>query len=76
MNTSYKLEETQLKEIIEKHVTPTENYSFKLLIYYKNKKLSNLIITNRMHRQNDIELLLLLFLFIEDSACAISSQAI
>lgn len=51
MCSNYKLEERQLREIIEKNVEATdERKKVKLNIFYKNKKLSNLLISNRFHK--------------------------
>ena len=51
MTTNYKAEEKKLQEIIQKHVTSTpETSSVKLIIYYKNRKLGNMLIRNRMYR--------------------------
>jgi hypothetical protein len=48
MSAHYKLEEKQLQSIIKKHVTPAqENSELKLLIYYKNPKLRDILMRNR-----------------------------
>lgn len=48
MSSNYKIEERHLKDIIKKHVKTTDEKKFvKLYIYYKNKKLKNLLIKNK-----------------------------
>ena len=49
MSTAYKADERILKSIVERGVTPTdENDSIKLVIFYKNKKTSNLVMKNNI----------------------------
>ena len=51
MTTNYEAEEKKLQEIIQKHFTQTpETSSLQLIIYYKNRKLSNMLISNRTYR--------------------------
>ena len=56
MSTGYKTDERVLKSIIEGGVTPVdENDTIKLVIFYKNKKTSNLIMKNNLTEvRNDI----------------------
>ena len=52
MSANYKQDEKQLKEILNKNVYPANTDSkIKLIIYYKNRKLSNLFILNNTHRK-------------------------
>ena len=52
MSANYKQDEKQLKEILNKNVSPANTDSkIKLTIYYKNRKLSNLFILNNTHRK-------------------------
>ena len=54
MVSSYKVEEDKLKKLIEENVKPIEDNSvIRLYIYYKNKKLKNLVIKNKYHKQNE-----------------------
>ena len=47
MTSSYKIDEKVLKNIIKQTIKCTnENESIKLNIYYKNRKLSNLVMKN------------------------------
>ena len=47
MTSSYKIDEKVLKNIIEQNIKCTnENESIKLNIYYKNRKVSNLVMKN------------------------------
>ena len=51
MTTNYKAEENKLQEIIQNHFTSNpETSSLELIIYYKNKKLGNVLIRNRMYQ--------------------------
>lgn len=51
MTSNYKMEELQIKEIIDKNVKPTNSSdSIQLHIFYRNKKLKNLVIKNRYHK--------------------------
>jgi hypothetical protein len=48
MSASYKSEEMQLQQIIKENVTPVKGSDeVKLLIYYRNRKLRDLIISNK-----------------------------
>ena len=52
---NYKKDERALHSIIEKHVKPiSDNSKLKLIIYYKNKKSSNLIMKNNPAPATDI----------------------
>ena len=54
MTSNYKAEEKKLHEIIEKHVKPTNSESsVKLTIYYRNRKLKDMIIKNKPKRTLD-----------------------
>ena len=47
MTSSYKIDEKVLKNIIKQNIKYTnENESIKLNIYYKNRKVSNLVMKN------------------------------
>ena len=51
MTINYKAEEKMLQEIIQKHVISIlETSSLKLNINYRNRKLGNMVIRNRMYR--------------------------
>lgn len=55
MCSNYKVEEKQLKTIIEKNVQPVDdNHHISLRIYYKNKKLHNLFIRNKPISTNEV----------------------
>ena len=48
MSTDYKTDEKIIKEIIDKHVHPTDpNKHISLIIYYKTKKTAHLLLRNR-----------------------------
>jgi len=48
MTSYYKIEEKRLKEIIYNNVLPSDEYkSIQFIIYYRNRKLKNLLIKNR-----------------------------
>ena len=49
MNSNYKADEKILQNVIEKHVQPVnpEN-SIKLVIFYRNRKLKDMLIRNKM----------------------------
>ena len=52
MSANYKQDEKQLKEILNKIVSPANTDSkIKLTIYYTNRKLSNLFILNNTDRK-------------------------
>lgn len=54
MTSNYKVEERQLQDIIRKHVqTTNESKYLKLSIFYKNRKLKNLLIKNKPAISND-----------------------
>ena len=53
MTNTYKQVERELKKIVYDYVTEEENKELKILIYYRNKKLKNLLIKNNMHKPND-----------------------
>lgn len=46
MSSNYRQREDQLKQIIKTHVKPTDEKSVCVMIYYKAKKLKNLLIKN------------------------------
>ena len=46
MNSNYKQEEIKLKKLFSDNVSSTMNLRIELLIYYKNRKLSNPFIKN------------------------------
>ena len=51
MWSNYKIDEKQLTEIIKKNVKPVDsNVSINLNIFYKIRKLKNIIITNNPHK--------------------------
>lgn len=52
MTSAYKQDERALKKIIYQNVKSNGNQRLQLRIYYKNKKASNLIMRNNMHREN------------------------
>ena len=55
MSSNYKLEEKQLSNIISKYVKPNnEDQEINLRIYYKNKKLKNLLIRNRASNNTEV----------------------
>ena len=55
MTSSYLHQEKVLKEIVSKYVLPTENEtSIVTTIYYKNRKLRQLLITNSPKRPTDL----------------------
>ena len=54
MTQNYKTEEKKLQELFTKHVVPVaDSVGVKLLIYYKQKKLSSLFIRNKECRANE-----------------------
>lgn len=54
MHSGYKQEEKQLQLLIKKHLEPIEeDHRIRLLIYYKNKKLKNLLIKNNISSISD-----------------------
>ena len=49
MHANYKTDEKVLKEIVKNHVKCTDNnYKINLIVYYRNKKTSNLVIKNNL----------------------------
>ena len=57
MTSNYKMDERILKELFNKHVSPaSENDKIGLHIYYRTKKLSNLIIKNRVWQNTNQDL--------------------
>ena len=52
MTSAYKQDEKVIKNIIHQNVEPAENRRIQLRIYYKNKRTSNLIMRNNMHRED------------------------
>ena len=52
ISAQYKQDEKQLTQIIHRNVRAADNNGkVKLNIYYKNKKLSNLLIKNNIHNR-------------------------
>ena len=48
------MEEKQLRDIIQRNLAPSDNNTkIKLHIYYRNKKLKNLIVHNRFHKATE-----------------------
>ena len=55
MSSYYKTEESKIKDIVKKRIKPGDAKSkISLIIYYKGKKLKNLIIKNKIHLANSI----------------------
>ena len=55
MSSHYKMEEKQLKGIINQYVKPVDaNKTLNLVIYYKNRKLKNLLIKNKNTQQKQV----------------------
>ena len=55
MSSNYKVEEKQLSSIISRHVIPAnDDHEVNLRIFYKNKKLKNLIIRNKVNDDKGI----------------------
>ena len=56
MSSNYKIDEKQLKSIFHNHVRPVdENTDPQLIIFYKNRKLMNLLIKNKPSRTSSLE---------------------
>ena len=56
MNSNYKQEERQLSNIISKYVKPAnDDQEINLRIFYKNKKLKNLIIRNKVNNDRGVQ---------------------
>ena len=53
MSSQYKQEEKNLQDIITNNIKPVNNQKIELMIYYKNKKLSNLLIRNNPHKDSE-----------------------
>ena len=54
MTSNYKMEEQQIKEIIGKNIKPSNPAEdIKLHIFYRNKKLRNLVMRNRYHKTEE-----------------------
>ena len=54
MSNNYKTDEKQLRNIITTHTQPSRaDKKIKFIIYYKNKKLSNLLIKNNSHSETN-----------------------
>lgn len=53
MTSNYKVEEKQLQNIINQNIKPTPNTEIRLLIYYKNMKLKNIVMRNKYHKPED-----------------------
>jgi len=55
MTSAYKLEEKRIASIISDNIRPADdNMNVKLIIYYNNRKLKDLIIKNRPRTSQDI----------------------
>ena len=54
MSTQYKTEEGNLRKIIIDNIQPKNNRTLNLVIYYKARKVSNLFITNNVHKDNSV----------------------
>jgi predicted GIY-YIG superfamily endonuclease len=52
MSNQYKQEEKNLRKILADNISPRQNASIQLSIYYKNTKLSQLFIKNNIHKDN------------------------
>ena len=53
MTLNYKQDEKQLKTILSKNLKSIDsNKKIRLVIYYKSKKLKNLLIKNNVHSKN------------------------
>jgi predicted GIY-YIG superfamily endonuclease len=52
MSNQYKQEEKNLRNILSDNITPRRGASIKLSVYYKNTKLSQLLIKNNIHQDN------------------------
>ena len=50
MNQNYKQTEKELEQIVKTDITGSNNYTIKLLIYYKKNKLRNLFIKNNLNK--------------------------
>ena len=53
MNSQYKQDENNLTRIINNNIQPVANNKIKLCIYYKNRKLSQLLIKNNINPTPD-----------------------
>ena len=55
MNIDYKVDERIIREIVANNIkTKKENEKLNLLIYYKNKKVSNLLMKNNFSSSNNM----------------------
>ena len=55
MSTAYKIDEKILRNIVLKHCAPSNsNDQIKLLIYYKNRSVSSLVMSNNLSRDTSI----------------------
>ena len=53
MTSQYKQDESNLKKIINSHVTPAAGKTVNLHIYYKNRKIQQLFVKNNPHKNVD-----------------------
>ena len=53
MCSNHKVEENQLHNILNKNLQPLPNNVIKLFIYYRNKKLKNLVMRNKYHKSDE-----------------------
>ena len=57
MTSNYKMDVRMLKEMVKKHISPaSDNDKTGLKVYCRTKKLSNLIIRNRVGQNTNQEL--------------------
>ena len=47
MTSQYKQDERNLRSVIDQYVTPEQDKTLKLFIYYKNRKVSNMFVKNK-----------------------------
>lgn len=52
MHNQYKQEEQNLRKIVQDHITPHNEAKINLRIYYKNRKLSHLLIKNNCNKSD------------------------
>ena len=55
MTSAYKVDERGMQDIVKKHVTPMVQNHIQLLIYYKNRRTSSMIMHNNQHREADLK---------------------
>ena len=73
MTSYYKIEENHIRKIIDRHIKPKQdNIEIKLQIYYKSKKLKNLIIKNNPNPSTDNANVVYAYKCPEDSCNAVS----